>query len=222
MVALRSRASWPAQRAGQYAVSAEEHVDKLDAAFAQVHFADLVGVTHAAGFDHIERSISFTGGFNLEKVNPGVDHGRDFEVRRFAVIVVDGDVGEYAGDAFALEVVDEPDEQRMHFIGGACPPEITQGIDGNNFGIERVNITEHGDEMGFESRVAGSAGVNFEQALVDARAEIDSNRVHVAHDLVGGFLEGKENAPFAALTCGFHETRGYGRFARARRAGYER
>ena len=62
-------------------------------------------------------------------------------------------------------------------------------------------------------------GVNFEQPGAHPGSEVDVNRAHVANDLLGRLLIGKEHRPFATLAGGFDKFGGNAAFAGAGRAG---
>ena len=57
--------------------------------------------------------------------------------------------------------------------------------------------------------------------LRDPRGQVNPDRAHVAHDLIGGFLEGKIEGALAALAGGPHERGGQAALAGPGRAGHQ-
>ena len=149
---------------------------------------------------------------------PGVHERGNRPIHALERVVAHRQIGQHHGNPFHFQPVQQPHQRRLDFQGGAGRVQTGDLIDDHHFRPEFGDELDRASEVHFQAVIKRPHGVKLEPFLFHPLLHIKPDRGHVAHDLAGGFLEGKEDAPLAALAGGGGKSRRHTRLARARGA----
>jgi hypothetical protein len=91
----------------------------------------------------------------------------------------------HRGDAAALEQVEVAGDRRRRGATGAGVGETCDCVQHHELGLVLVEqLVEHG-EVFLEAECGGAYGAHLQQARVDPPLQVEADREHVAHELLG-------------------------------------
>ncbi len=140
-------------------------------------------MAHSARFQQVENAVALAVRFDVSQRDPGIHQRRNAAFALAHLLVDRRQTGEDCGDSLGLADVGKPDESRMDFSRGTA--ECRYRIDDDRGRLELLDVAVHPRKMHLKPEQAWSRRFEPEQARFEMRLEIDTDRSHVSHDLVG-------------------------------------
>ena len=86
--------------------------------------------------------------------------------------------------------------------------ETGHRIEDDDLGLKVVDQLEHAAEVNLQPEAGGTGGSEAKVARGAPAVQVDADRPHVAHDLIGRFLKCEIDTALPTLAGGIHEMRG--------------
>ncbi len=176
-----------ARGAGQHAGGADIGVEQQDALVGELVLAQLLGMVHATRLQQADHAVALAVGLDILERDPGVHQRRYAAVVLAHLVAWRRQAGEKCGDPAALADVGQPHQGGVDLERRAA--ERRNRIDHQRLRLELLDVAIHPRQVHLEAEQAGPRRLEPQQAGIDVTLQIDPDRGHVAHDLVGRFLE---------------------------------
>ena len=106
--------------------------------------------------------------------------------------------GEERGDLSAFQVINQPRHHPLGFEVSARDHQAGNRVHDDDLGLKRGNLFEHRGQVHLQTVKRGPGRVKPQEAALDQWLQAQSDRMHIADDLVGRFLEREKHHPLAA------------------------
>ena len=137
--------------------------------------------------------------FQVGERDPGVHQRRHPAIRFAGVVCGQREAGEQSRDTPVLADVRQPQERGVNL--GLHTAERGDRIDDHGGRFELTDVAMHAGKMHFEPVEARPRRFEAQKSGVYVVLKLDAGRPHVAHDLIGRFLERKVQATLVSLTA---------------------
>ena len=175
----------------------------------QAKLPDLVGMLHAARLEDVQAAVALAAPLKYLQQEPGVHQRRNAQLGMLQSPADDGQVGTEGGNTLHLQEIDQPGEHRLDFQLAGRGAQIGNRIKNDDGRIEPFDGLVHSHQVHLQSVESRPGVAEFQQAFSHPLRQVEADGVHVADDLVPGFLEGEIEAALAAPAGGVDEVGGH-------------